>query len=277
MQAPGHNTVRSLLPWWGMNPYQRFVEETARVVREARALPLGSLAPAARPQTVPEAGCAIIFAPHPDDECLTGALALRLLRQASMRVIVVAVTLGSNAARRDARVSELRGACEFLGFQAHPVAGEIEELIAQQQPKLISFPHAADAHPTHMRAHAQVREALSRQPEQFSCLVALTEFWSPVESPNLMVESSVEQVADLVAATSFHAGEVSRNPYHLRLPAWMQDNVRRGSELIGGAGSAAAAFEFATLYRLERWRNGTLEPAFSGGRVLALSDDPAEL
>ena len=52
--------------------------------------------------------------------------------------------------------------------------------------------------------------------------------------PNLLVESGVEDVADLVAALACHVGEVRRNPYHARLPAWMMDNVRRGAELVGG-------------------------------------------
>ena len=54
-----------------------------------------------------------------------------------------------------------------------------------------------------------------------------------------MVESSAADVADLMAALSLHVGEVARNPYHLRLPAWMIDNVRRGAELVGGQGGAA--------------------------------------
>ena len=52
--------------------------------------------------------------------------------------------------------------------------------------------------------------------------------------PNLMIASTVDDVAELVAALSLHAGEVRRNPYHRRLPAWMIDNVRRGAELLGG-------------------------------------------
>ena len=49
-----------------------------------------------------------------------------------------------------------------------------------------------------------------------------------------MVESSADEVGEMMAALSFHVGEVLRNPYHLLVPAWMQDNVRGGSELVGG-------------------------------------------
>jgi hypothetical protein len=92
-----------------------------------------------------------------------------------------------------------------------------------------------------------------------------------------MVESSAADVADLVAALSLHVGEVARNAYHLRLPAWMMDNVRRGAELVGGQGGAAPRFAFATLYRLSRWANGRLHPVLEQGRVLSNKDDLSEL
>jgi hypothetical protein len=259
-----------------MHPYHAFVTQSAQLIREARALPHGGFAPAPRPQPSPEAGCALIFAPHPDDECLTGGLALRLLRQARMRVVDVAVTLGSNPARQQARLEELRGACAFLGFELQ-IAGELAtlaDLIAREQPRLIIFPHAGDAHRTHAQTHMLVMGALARQAESFGCYLALSEYWAALAAPNLMVESSLDEVADLVAATSFHAGEVARHGYHLGLPSWMHDNVRRGSELIGGAGAAAVAFEHATLYRLERWQGHTCQPAWVGGRQLGSHDHP---
>jgi hypothetical protein len=87
-------------------------------------------------------------------------------------------------------------------------------------------------------------------------------------SPNLMVESSVDDVSDMITALSFHVGEVQRNPYHLLVPPWMQDNVRRGGELVGGQGGAAPDFTFCTLYRLRRWSGGQLHALYEGGRSL---------
>ena len=92
-----------------------------------------------------------------------------------------------------------------------------------------------------------------------------------------MVESSVGDVADLVTALSLHVGEVARNPFHLRLPAWMMDNVRRGAELVGGQGGAAPRFVFATLYRLRHWINGQLQDVLDRGRALSSQDDLSEL
>jgi len=81
-------------------------------------------------------------------------------------------------------------------------------------------------------------------------------------------------VADLLAALSFHVKEVRRNPYHLRMPAWLIDNVRRGAELVGGQGGAAPDFTFATLYRVRKWENGTIQEAYAGGKQISMSDFP---
>jgi LmbE family N-acetylglucosaminyl deacetylase len=278
-----------------MNPYRALVAEQARLVREGKALPKGGLPPAPRPAPSPAAGRALVFAPHPDDECIVGALPLRLLREARLEVIDVAVTQGSNRARQAPRLDELRGACAYLGFglvttapgglervNAQARAGDpahwrtcvdaIVALLAEHRPRVVFAPHAGDWNSTHVGTHLLVMDALAALPG-FECHLVETEFWAAMPSPNLMVESSVDDVADLVAATSFHAGEVERNPYHLLLPAWMQDNVRRGGELVGGQGGAAPDWSFATLYRVSRWGAGRLEQA--APRRVAQGDDPA--
>ena len=99
-----------------MTPYHHFVAELARLVREGRQFPLGGFADAARPVIAADAPRALIFSPHPDDECIIGGLALRLQREAGLRVVNVAVTQGSNKARQAARWDELRAACDYLGF-----------------------------------------------------------------------------------------------------------------------------------------------------------------
>jgi LmbE family N-acetylglucosaminyl deacetylase len=282
------------------HPYQSFVADTARLLREARALPLGAVPAPPMPPLAADAPRVLLFAPHPDDECIIGGLPLRLLRQSRMRIVDVAVTQGSNKERQGPRLQELRAACAFLGFEVVTTApGGLErinpttrtgdsaawqasvaliaDLITRARPRVVFCPHQGDANSTHIGTHLLVRDALERQPPGFTCYLVLTEFWAALPDPNVMVESSVEDVADLVAATACHAGEVRRNPYHLSLPAWMQDNVRRGGELVGGQGGAAPDFPFATLYRVERFASGQRQPAFSGGRILSLRDDPASL
>jgi LmbE family N-acetylglucosaminyl deacetylase len=252
-----------------MNPYLDFVRDAELRVRRGRALPLGGFEPPAVPPPRPDAPCVLIFAPHPDDECLVGGLPLRLLREQGMRVVNVAVTLGSNPARREGRRKELEGACRHLGFDLEVAgldrvtpetrAGDPEHwkagverlaaVIRERRPRAVFRPHAADWNRTHIGTHWIVEDALAAAGASGACEVFDTEYWAAMPDPNLMVESSAADVADLVAATSFHVEEVKRNPYHLLLPPMLQDNVRRGGELVGGQGGAAPDFGFCTLYR----------------------------
>jgi LmbE family N-acetylglucosaminyl deacetylase len=278
-----------------MNPYHHLVSEIARLVREGKQHPLGGFTAPTHPALGPDAPRVLIFSPHPDDECIIGGLALRLLRESGMRVINVAVTQGSRQDRQAARWSELQAACEYLGFDLIATApGGLEKInvktrehdpshwqgcvetiaaiLRGQQPAAVLFPHDTDWNSTHVGTHHLVMDALVSQPADFSTVVIETEFWGAMASPNLMVESSVDDVAEMITALSFHVGEVQRNPYHLLVPPWMQDNVRRGGELVGGQGGAAPDFTFCTLYRLRRWSLGALHPVYEGGRNL-----PAEM
>ena len=283
-----------------MNPYHRYVSELARLLGEGRRFPLGGFPIPPRATLADDAPRALIFSPHPDDECIIGGLALRLTRESGMRVVNVAVTQGSNKARQAARLEELKAACEYLGFdlvQTAPAGLEninvktrtgdpvqwrasveaIAAIVADERPQVVFFPHDTDWNSTHVGTHYLLMDALARQAAGFTCHVVETEFWGAMASPNLMVESSVTDVAEMMTALSFHVGEVQRNPYHLLVPAWMQDNVRRGGELVGGQGGAAPEFTFCTLYRLRRWMDGQLQATFTGGRNLPSSASAAAL
>ena len=155
------------------------------------------------------------------------------------------------------------------------VAG-IARILEKHRPRVIFFPHELDWNSTHIGAHFLVMDAL-REARGLECYLVETEFWGQMSTPNLMVEYSEDDVATLMAATSFHVGEVRRNPYHLLIPAWLQDNVRRGAELVGGQGGEAPPFLFAQLFRLRRWRNGEVQECYSGGRFLAVGQNPAAL
>jgi len=280
--------------------YREFVAGFERLLAEGKKLPLGGFPPLPSPTTGPQALRVLIFSPHPDDEVIIGGLPLRLLRELKMQVINVAVTLGSNPARQPERWKELVDCCGHLGFglvQTRPTGLEgvnlksralnpgqwansvarIAEILLEHQPRVIFFPHAEDWNVSHICTHHLVVDALKTVGDSFSCSVVETEFWAAMDTPNLMVESSAQDVSDLLAALSFHVGEVRRNPYHLRLPAWLIDNVRRGAELVGGQGGAAPDFLFATLYRLRRWREGKLAAGFEGGKFVSRSEDVARL
>jgi N-acetylglucosamine malate deacetylase 1 len=281
------------------NPYQSLVDGFARLLSEGEAIsPLG-LIPPERPVIAADMPKALIFSPHPDDEVIIGGLPLRLLREQKLNVINVAVTLGSLEGRQTERWQELKSCCAYIGFGLlrtrerglegiNPMARErqpqrwsaavetIADILAEQRPSIVFLPHADDWNRTHIGTHYLVLEAMGRC-SSLACRVVETEFWGAMDTPNLMVESSVADVADLVAALSLHVGEVARNAYHLRLPAWMMDNVRRGAELVGGQGGPAPSFAFATLYRLRRWTDGRLHEVLERGQTLSSRADLSKL
>ncbi len=265
------------------------ITQLAQLVRNARTL----TAPAPAPRYPLRAGAAPVVAllsPHPDDECIVGGLALRLGVQSGWRVVNLAITLGSNPERQLPRKEELRAACDYLGFECDGFAARgltnvspaaraantpewrenvaaLAQKLAALQPALVLAPHPHDAHPAHVGTYWLLLDALATLPKSYSPHLALTEYWSTMEHPNLMVELSALEVAQLVSGLLHHAGEIARNPYHATLPLWMIENVRRGSERVG-----PADFDFATLYTMMRWAEGALAPAWAGGRVVAAAD-----
>ena len=284
----------------GGNPYLRYVSSLAQLANDGKHFQLGGFPMPAHPPVASDAQNALIFSPHPDDECIIGGLALRLQREAGYRVVNVAVTQGSNKARQQGRWDELSQACRYLGFDlAQTVPGGLEKIntktraadpahwavcvdviariVAEHQPTVVFFPHETDWNSSHIGTYHLLVDALEQQGQAFACHVVETEFWGAMATPNLMVESSVQDLADMMTALSFHVEEVRRNPYHLLVPAWMQDNVRRGGEVVGGQGGAAPDFLFATIYRLRQWKNGALHHVFEGGRILDAATNPLTL
>ena len=283
-----------------MNPYKQFVTDSARLVKGARAFPLGGFPPAPRPAIAPNAPKALFFAPHPDDETIVGAMALRIFREAKMNLVNVAVTQGSKKERQAERLVELRNACNYLGYELRTTVPNglekvgvktrqnepqrwaemvkvIADILAKQAPRVILFPHERDWNGTHIGVHYLVMDALKQMPASFTCYIVETEFWGAMTDPNLMVEMSAEDLGDMMAATSFHVGEVNRNPYHLTLAPWMMDNVRRGGEVVGGQGGAVPDYTFAVLYRLRKWSQGQATRFFEGGKQVPLSMNVADL
>jgi LmbE family N-acetylglucosaminyl deacetylase len=279
-----------------VSPFKKFVSEQARLFESGKKLspPRSRTFANKISRNAPRI---LIFSPHPDDECIVGGLALRLSREAKWNVVNVAVTLGSKKERRAMRQCELKNACASLGFdlvvadlekinletrkknRAHWNAAvkSISKIIAEQKPRVIFLPHEADIHPAHVGTHFLVLDALEKLPHGFECFVVETEFWGQMTKPNLLVESGVEDVADLIAALACHVGEVRRNPYHARLPAWLVDNVRRGAELVGGPGAASPDFTFGTNYRVRKWSRGRLVEVLKSGKHLPCSINAAGL
>ena len=223
----------------------------------------------------------LVLAPHPDDESITGLLALRLRQECGFEVWVAPVTLGSCPTRRAARLRELRAACRVLGFRCRMPMRRGEDSASLRQlrtvlekirPVVVVLPHARDGHPTHRAVHRLGLAALDAV--RFAAMpVVETEYWHPLARPNLMVAARREHLKMLRRALACHKGEILRNDYAARLPAWMSDNVRRGAERIGGKGAAAPKIAYATLYRTRMRVRGKWKAAFRGGRIIVTPDE----
>ncbi len=280
-----------------------YVVEVGKTLDSGAIVPLGpSSTPLILPGVSPPAAGAptvIVCSPHPDDEALIGALPLRLRMESGARVVDCAVTLGSNLGQRERRLRELESACRVLGFsmvvpdtgsgpqgfdhvnqatrtkEPKEWAAKVEtlaEIFDHEKPDAVFAPHAEDFNSTHIGTHFLVTDALGMHLERSGrgpLPLIETEFWHQMFAPNLMVGVTPEIVAIQLMATAEHGDEVSRNPYHLRQPARMMDNVRRGSEVVGGQGGAAHPFLFAELYNVTFMKGKEIVPPRPGGSVIA--------
>ncbi len=288
-----------------MQDLRDYVIRMAELYKAGKNIPLeqsqGRSAPRVLgPQGIPvaEAHTALIFSPHPDDEVIIGGWPLRLMRECGWRIVNVAVTLGSNKERKQARMDELSRCCQDIGFELHVPCGmgldginlmarrddpvgwnqsvaAICDTLTHYRPRAIFYPHAADFNRTHIGVHGLVRHALLRLGSDLPLFSVETEFWAQMDGPNVLVETSPQDTADLIHALGFHIGEIRRNPYHLTVPAWMMDNVRRGAEVLSGQGHAAPPMCFGTLYHLARWQNRTLKSFLKASVFLTASDNPS--
>lgn len=220
---------------------------------------------------------------------------MRLHQETGARVVDCAITLGSNVEQRARRLHELESACSVLGFELivpfspsgfdniNPTSREknpdewgkkvqaLRQIFDREQPDVVFAPHAEDVNTTHVGTHYLVVEALGwhlagsgRGPLP----LVETEFWHEMAEPNLMLGVTPETVALQLMATAEHGGEVTRNPYHLLQPCRLMNNVRRGSEVIGGQGAAACNFKFAELYRVNFMQGRRLVAPRPGGRIV---------
>ncbi len=280
------------------NQYIELAEKQQKLFLDGRKIPLAGFDKLNLPALSSDAPKMLLFSPHPDDECIIGALALRYRKNRKYNVINVAVTLGTNKNRQQGRWEELQNSCEYLNFglirttenglenvklltrESQPEEWQgkvriIADIINENQPEIIAMPHNADWNGTHIAVHYLVVDAL-KSLKNFTCKIIETEFWAAMYSPNLMVELSVEEVGQLMTALSFHIEEVKRNPYHLTMPAWLIDNVRRGAEIVGGQGGKAPDYTFATIYRAGIYNGKDIQPAFAGGKMIS-KDDPGNI
>jgi len=281
----------------------RFVQTNIKAMKSGESIPLG---PSAKPLEAPAVSApesqplkVVLCSPHPDDEVLTGALALRLRQESGATIVNFAITLGSKVSERERRLRELKAACLAMGFQLkvvnsplgfdhinpdhrknHPedwaaMVRLLSAALEAERPDAIFAPHATDYNTTHIGTHFLVTDALGEYLERTGRgLLPFfeTEFWHQNPRPNLMVGVSPEDEATVLMAAAEHGDEVRRNPYHLRHPGRMIENVKLGAEVVGGQGGAAPDFPFAELYHLAFMAGRNLVAPRPGGRVVPPSE-----
>ncbi|MBO5254455.1 MAG: PIG-L family deacetylase [Opitutales bacterium] len=286
-----------------MKNYSDFVKTLVKNFQDANNLPLRTHESIFETLNINDNGSLkgkniLIFAPHPDDECIIGLLPLRLMAEAGANIIDVAVTLGSKLERRQPRRNELADALKYLNWDLRVCAKEgfdnirlstkhndlqywntcVEEIVTilkEYNPHAIFVPHIDDWNATHIGTSYLISDAVEKA--QYQGIVFNTEYWGGIKQANLMVEASEDYIACLMQALARHVKEVERNDYHLRLPSWMCDNVRRGAELVGGQGESAPKFNFATLYNaLKRDENGVWKPMFKG-KFMSLQENVSSI
>ncbi|MFW8601723.1 PIG-L deacetylase family protein [Desulfobacterota bacterium M19] len=232
----------------------------------------------------------VICAPHPDDETLCGALALRLKQEQGAEVTCLILTLGSNQTRKPERLTELKAACGLLGFRwqlstaplglnnitpADRRQPEWQDKVQKTAvnlgrltPDIVIIPHARDRHPTHEGCHHLIMDALMNRSRERRITIVETEFWHPMTTPNLLVGLSAHDLALMLTALTRHRGEIRRNPYHLTQTPRLMDNVRRGREILG-IEVKEPDFLFGELYRMNFLEiDGKMTP--SSPRICAL-------
>src|SRR4051812_33855749 len=99
-----------------MKHFEEYVAGYGDLLAQGESLPLGGFEPLPRPKALPDAPKALFFSPHPDDECISGGIAVRVMREMGANVLNVAVTQGSSKARQAERLVELKNACDYIGF-----------------------------------------------------------------------------------------------------------------------------------------------------------------
>lgn len=222
----------------------------------------------------------LIIPPHPDDECLMGGLPLRFSQEFQTQVSVMPYSLGSKLDRKKERQEELKNACTTLNFSLLPAIEnqnpeDFKSYIEQIKPKYIFLSHGLDLHPTHIKSHYFIMEQLEQC--EYTGHLFFTEFWHALLKPNLLIELHYEDATKLAFALCEHKKEIERNPYHLRYPAWLMDNSRRGSELVGDHTSDYRHLIYSQLYEVKLMQNGRIQEQFLDQKIFTSSDSLSPL
>lgn len=190
----------------------------------------------------------LVFSPHFDDESIGCGGAIARHTAEKDRVVVVFMTRGDTGnmmpgidldavANERIRKAEAAEAVKILGVQQveyldlpdgflrweAKTIQSIIRLIRQYQPHIVYAPHVDERHTDHRATHEMVRDALPRAswsifPDLGSTPWAVSEaryyeIWTPIQSPNLLIDISVYAEAKR-AAIFRYSSQLAAVPYH---------------------------------------------------------------
>ncbi len=235
--------------------YSQYVESIAQQYAQLSAQSF-SLLPLLKPANLSDQPRILILAPHPDDECLMAGCALRMQEEWNAKVTVVPFSFGSDPSRRTARSLELKEAVSVLGFQLYSRASldkitdvEFMDAVKKINPEILISPHPQDLHPTHVEAAVMAKEIVHTSVQPITWIQ--TEYWQAAKTPTHFIPLSSKQVIKIGEALMKHVGEISRNPYHLSLPAWYMDQARRAPEVLGSGFGGKSNAMFGQLLTIK--------------------------
>ena len=216
----------------------------------------------ALPQALPlhQAQRVLVFAPHPDDECIgCGGLLVRLV-QMGVPVRVVLVTDGSGAGGLPAGAAEVRqqeflASLQQLGVQDHgrlnfpdgeltasaPLFDAIADEVRRFAPHWVLCPSANDAH----RDHRCVAQAAQQAALAQACVQTLLEYETWGALPATHVLDITEQFSTKMAALAEHRTALAQMDY----AAATAGLARYRALLLAPARAGAAAEAYLCLTR----------------------------
>lgn len=255
-----------------MKNYSEFVSAGVKLMQDGAMIPLGYYDPIVWPPRKSDAPVALVMFAHADDECMSGMpVILNLMRQ-GYRVVVAPTVIG-RPQQIPQRTKELANACKYIGAELFLMdeAGMWEDLrnggdagyakclpqvqacMEKFKPSIIVTHHGNDGHPDHKKTSRLVFEAVLKL--QWNGGIILTEYWKDMSAPNVYLEMTLEDVVRVMEASSFHVGEMVRNPFHLNFLLLSLMN-KQYSEVVLGWGVPAASFLGAVMLKILRCVNG---------------------